>query len=47
MNTKLVEIKPDRVVVQRTVLQALSVLFVDKRVSLPAITMHIRALEER
>ena len=46
MNTRLIEVKPDRVVVERTVLQALSMAFVDKKVTLPRISMHVKALEK-
>lgn len=45
MRTRLVEIKPDRVVVERTVLQALQMSFVEKKVTLPKISMHLKALE--
>lgn len=45
MNTRLIEIKPDRVVVERTVLQALQMSFVDKKVTLPKISMHLKSLE--
>lgn len=47
MNTRIVEEHHDRVVVERTVLQALSVIFVEKRVTLPKITMHLKALEAK
>jgi hypothetical protein len=47
MNTRIIEERSDRIVIERTVLQALSVIFVDKRVTLPRVTMHVKALEER
>lgn len=47
MNTRIIEERPDRIVIERTVLQALSVIFVDKRVTLPRVTMHVKALEEK
>ena len=45
--TKIIAQSPDRIVIQRTVLQKLSPLLTEVKISLPAITMHIKALEER
>lgn len=45
--TKIVAKSSDRIVIQRTVLQKLSPLLAEIRITLPRVEMHVRALEDR
>ena len=45
--TKIVAQSADRITIEKTVLQKLSPLLVEVRITLPKIEMHVKQLEER
>lgn len=45
--TKIVAQSEDRIVIEKTVLQKLSPLLAEVRITLPRVEMHVAALEDR
>ena len=45
--TKIVAQSADRITIEKVVLQKLSPLLAEVRITLPRVTMHVQALEER